>query len=77
MAEKILNERIEKSLKMAKDKKILYKVSFSDFYFGYYLPHERIDLINDIKFSYLEVFDKLKDMGKVREESMIWWVPLA
>lgn len=69
----ILEERLKKSIALAKSKGIKV-INCSRFFFEYYYPHEKMDANSRERFLYLQVFDKLNSMGVLREDGMVWRV---
>jgi|PlaIllAssembly_1097288.scaffolds.fasta_scaffold03156_7 hypothetical protein len=66
----IITDRLNNAFKLAKSRYVDI-VNFRDFYFGFYLPHEKIDSYSQLKVSYVEIFKRLEAMGVVREEGLI------
>lgn len=69
----VLEERVNKALDLLKSKK--HKMmTYCNFYFDFYVPHERVDVSSDIKFTYMQVFDFLEDKELLTNEGFIWRV---
>ena len=76
MPESIINNRLDKAIKLAR-KRYIEIISYCEFYFEFYLPHEKTDPDNQQKFTYMEVYDRLKERGMLREDNMVWRVILG
>lgn len=75
MPKQIMESRVNKAIELAKSKNQNI-ISCSKFYFDFYYPHERLDPVNDAKFTYLDIFNYLEEKEMVKEDGLVWRVHL-